>query len=252
MTLIERHFDAHQLNRVVNHPEVHRWVCGRIIGKIDLSSVVADQRNILLMGEYGGVLFAQLQGGLYEAHTSVLPEGRGTWTLAMVRAALHWMFCRTDAVEIMTRVPRGNLGARALAKAIGGRREFSNPGGWIIDNAPVSTDVFALRIQDWMRDAPGLVECGRWFHRRLEQEYARLGKTEPQHADDETHDRYVGIAAEMVLAGQPQKAAIFYNRWAVMAGYEPVTVVSANPVAIDIHNAVIGCRDGDLWVISCR
>src|SRR5947209_10090690 len=128
---IERHFDAKRLNEIVNHPSVYPWVQGAVTGELDLSDPISDPRNVLLMGEHGGVVFGWHSPGIYEAHTQVLPEGRGAWSVAMVRAALEWMFTRTDAMEIWTRVPHGNLGARALAKAIGGKFEFRMEKGWV-------------------------------------------------------------------------------------------------------------------------
>jgi len=250
--VIDRHFDAEAINRVINHPAVYDWVRGARAGFLDLSEAVADPNNVLLMGEHGGVFFEHKQPGLYEAHTQVLPAGRGAWTVDMVRAALHWMFSRTDAVEIATLVPKGNLAARALAKAIGGRCEFRRERGWVMNGEAVFADVFWLPIQEWMRTAPELPALGHWFHERLEAEYARLGKQEPIHADDAVHDRYVGAAVAMMLGGQPDKGAIFYNRWACMAGYEPVSIVSHDPVVVDIRDALLIVRETGFDVAACR
>lgn len=252
LSMIRRHTTADSLNEVVNDPSVWRWVHGAAEGRLDLSAVVADPANVLLMGEHGGVLFVRHQPGLYEAHTQVLPAGRGSWAIRMVRAALHWMFTHTDAVEIMTRVPKGNLGARALAKAIGGTLEFTSPIGWMMDGVIVPAGIYSLKIQDWMRSAGGLEERGHWFHDHLEAEYSRLGKIEASHPDDDNHDRYVGAAVEMILGGQPDKGVIFYNRWAVMAGYAPVSIVTRSPLTIDIRDALICVGGEDFWVMSCQ
>jgi hypothetical protein len=252
LSCIERETHPHHLNRVVNHPDVYPWVKGYAIGRLDMTAAIANPANVCLMGEHGGVLFVQLGPGLYEAHTQVLPGGRGAWTLGMVRAALHWMFTRTDAMEILTKVPRGNLAARVLTRAIGGVFEFTAPKGWVKDGDPTPADIFALRLQDWTKTAPGLVERGEWFHRRLEQEYARSGISVPQHEDDTTHDRYAGMAAEMLMGGQPAKGCMLYNRWAAMAGYAPVSVISLSPLTVDIRDAILCVRDQDFWVITCR
>lgn len=247
---IERTFDAMRLNEIVNHPSVYRWVKGPAEGKIDLTDVLASPVNVCLMGEHGAELFVKLQPGLYEVHSQCLPEGRGRWMLGFVQAALHWMFTRTDAVELVTRCP--NLAAKALAKAIGGTKEFTNPNGWILDGKTVPADIYALRLQDWMRTAPGLEERGAWFHDRLEAEYARHGMAEPPHPDDHVHDRYVGAACEMFLGDVPNKAAIFYNRWAGMAGYEPVKIIDYDPLTIDIRDAILIVREDDFWMPICR
>lgn len=248
--IVKRHTRADSLNEVVNEPSVYKWVHGSYKGALDLSSVVLNPYNYLLMGEYGGVLFTMHQPGLYEAHTQVLPAGRGQWTLDMVNAALNYMFTQTDAIEITTKVPKGNLGARALVRAIHGVFEFRRENGWVVDDVPVYADIFALRIQDWMRTAPDLTEKGVWFHNRLEAEYAKVGQVEPQHPDDIIHDRYVGAAVEMIQGGQTAKALVFYNRWAAMAGYAPIKVVTEAPLVLDISNALLVIRNKDFWLMS--
>lgn len=250
--MIERWFSADRLNAVVNDPSIYPWVCGEHVGHLDLRPVIDDRRNVLLMGEHGGVLFVLLQPGIYEAHTQVLPAGRGRWCLDMVNEALAWMFCRTDAVEIMTRCPQGNVAAKALARAIGGCYEFTNPNGWVFNRKPIPADIFALRIQDWMRTAEFLPAIGHDFHERLDEQYRALGVVSGVHPDDAIHDRYVGAAAAMIMGGQPHKAVIFYNRWAALAGYAPIALLREAPIRVDIRDAVLEVNGGTFEVTECR
>lgn len=249
---IKRHFTADSINEVVNEPSVYEWVHGPFEGHMDLTPLIADTHNVLLMGEFGGVMFIHHQTGLYEAHTQVMPNGRGSWTIKMVRAALHYMFTKTDAMEILTRVPQGNLGALTLVKIIHGVFQFRREQGWLKDGNVIPADVYALSVQDWMKSAPGLEERGHWFHTRLMEEYEKLGKTEPLHPDDANHDRYVGAAVDMMIGGQPGKAMVMYNRWAKVCGYQEISIVSESPLAIDIREAIIGVKNDDFWVMSCR
>ncbi len=251
LSKIRREKHASNLNRLLNHPEVYPFVKGACVGPLDLTSAVANEDNYLLMGQFGGLFFQALQPGLYEVHSQCYPEGRGAWMVNFVKGCLHWIFTRTDAVEIMTRCPHGNLAALGLARAIGGKREFTNPKGWILDNKVVPADIFGLRIQDWMRTAPGLEERGKWFHDSLENEYQKIGKTEPIHPDDSSHDRYVGLACEMILGGQPEKGIIFYNRWAALADYATIKLISRQPLALDIEEAILIVRpDGNFYVAA--
>lgn len=250
MDELERQHGAQRINRIVNDPSIYPHVKGYATGPLDLSAGVANPANVCLLGEHGGVLFEQMAPAVFEAHTQVLPKGRGAWTVTMVQAALMWMFARTPAVEIFTRVPKGNDAALGLVRAVHGVRQFTRKRGWVVDLDEVPADIYALDVKEWMRRAPGLEERGRWFHARLEQEYARHGRTEPPHDDDPVHDRYVGAACEMILSGHAQKGVVLYNRWAVMAGYQPVQIMSLNPVTINIRDAVIIIRGDDFWVPS--
>lgn len=250
--IIKRHTTAHMINEVVNHPDVYKWVHGNYKGPMDLTPLVLNPYNYLLMGEYGGVMFTMHQPGLYEAHTQVLPAGRGKWTLDMVNACIAWMFTRTDAVELITRVPKGNLGARALVRSIHATFEFRREDGWVMDGKSVYTDMYSLSIQTWMRTAPGLTERGLWFHNRIDTELHDKGIHQPEHVDTNTvHNQYVGAACEMVLGKQPHKALVFYNRWAVMSGYSPLSMVTETPLVLDVgNNVLIVVRNENFWVMT--
>lgn len=250
--MITRHFSAEKINTIINEPSVYEWVKGRFKGYMDLTPVIADLRNVLLVGEFGGTLFIQHQPGFYEVHTQVLPSGRGKWTLKMVQDSLKWMFTKTEAVEIFTKVPKGNLGARALVRAIHGSLEFRNKRGWVVKDEVVYADMFSLNIQTWVRTAPDLETRGKWFHDKLEAEYKKKNKVEPNHEDDPIHDRYVGCAVETILGGQAQKAVVFYNRWARMAGYADIKIVTSSPLVLDIQDALLMVRDQDFWVMTCQ
>ena len=249
---IERHTDAKHLNSIVNHADVYPWVRGPIEGPLDFSEAVSSDNVIALLGEHGGQVYHRLMPALFEAHSQFTPKGRGEWALEATRLSLHWMFTRTEAAEIVTRCPHGNPAAKALAKVVGGTFEFVRPNGWVMNGKPVPADMFSLKIEDWMRSASGLVEKCRWFHDRLKAEFDRHGATEPQHADDEVHDRYVGAACEMFLGGQALKGAALYNRWAVMAGYHPVWIASLDPVTVDIGTALVVVNGDDFIVPSLK
>lgn len=249
---IDKLTSATRVNEVVNHEKVYPWVHGTAVGPLDLTSVVQDPRNVTLWGEFGGVIFIGLQPSIYEIHTQVLPEGRGAWTVEMMDAALRWMFTKTDAMEIVTRVPKGNLGARALAQKVGFTKEFDRPNGWVMDHKPVPVGVWSLQLQGWMSKAPNLARSGEEFHDLLGIEYKKMGKIEPPHAPDDNHDRYVGAALEMIRGGQPFKAMVFYNRWAKLSGYQEISILKTEPVIIDIAESILMFKNDEIRVVACQ
>lgn len=247
---IGREFSAERINRVVNHPDVRPWVGGA--GELNLSSLVADPRNVLLMGQGGGVLFQWLEPGLYEAHTQFDPEHRGKEAVQNVRDALRWMFTRTDAVEIVTKVPLHNVSALGLVRAIHGRRIFERENVWPTESGSQTVAFYSLPIMDWAGSAPDIGKSGHWFHEKLEAAKAATEGALPPHADDEAHDQYVGATVEMIVAGQVGKGLAFYGRWARFAGYGPIAQIAANPVVLDIGDAILAVRDADFDVLLCR
>jgi hypothetical protein len=249
---VSRELSASRINFVVNHPEVRPYVGG--VGPLDLAGLVADPRNVLLMVDGGGCLFQWLGEGYYEVHTQFIPEARGAAAIQAVRDALWWMFTATDAVEIVTKVPDTNLGALGLVRAIHGTFQFSRPNAWQnADGALSGVKYYSKTLMDWVRDeSEELSKTGDWFHDKLAEAKTRMGASNPPHDDDHAHDRYVGMASEMISRGQLAKGVLTYNRWATFAGYAPVSVLSVDPVIIDVQDALLLVRGGDFEVIYCR
>lgn len=246
---------ADRLNAIANHEAVLPFISAGL-SSIDMSPLLADQRNAILLGEHGFMLFTPGQpfNMIYEAHTSVLPEGRGAWTRTFVLACLHWIFTRTAVAEVFTRCPHlDNVDStRRLAEFVGGQFLLTNHLGYPHEKGMIPADVFSLPVIEWARTAPGLVERGQWFHRKLEGEYRRLGRVEPNHPDDEAHDRYVGACVDMILAGNIDKGVQIYNRFATMSQYAPVVVMNTEPLLLDIQDAYLIVRGDDFYVHSLK
>lgn len=256
--MIERQHSADRINVILNHPAIRPWVANDSDGVIDLSETIADSRNVVLMGAHGGIAFLWMQPGVYEAHTQVLPAGRGGWTCELTEACARHMFTKTDAYDIATRVPAGHVAAKAAAEAQGMRYEFTRPDGVRFRNRIVDAHLYSFRLQDWVPTGAGLVQTGQWFHERLHEEAARLGIQETPHTDDENHNRYLGAAVEMVFGGQTLKGLGFYNRWVSMSRQaregklQHVSLVSVEPTIIQFDLGFLKFSEGDIEVIrSC-
>lgn len=254
--MISRAQDATQLNAILNHPQVRPWVANTGDGILDMSMVVADTRNIILMGEHGGCAFLFVQPGVYEVHTQVLPQGRGAWTRALTEACMRHMFTRSDAYEIVTRIPAGHIAAKAAAEAQGMRHEFTRESGVVFRDRRTAVHIYSFRLQDWAPRAPGLIDTGRWLHERMEKEAKRLGITTPTHDEDENHNRYVGASVEMVFGGHPAKGVGFYNRWVTLARQsrggvlQHVALVSVNPTVVRFDIGLMKFHADDIEVIQ--
>jgi hypothetical protein len=246
---VERHLKADVLNAIANDPDVRPWIApGR--EPLDLSFQVENRNNILLVGEHGCCMFLRMLPGVYEVHTQVRKEGRGEWTNALAAECVRQMFLRTDAYEIMTRVPKGHLGAKTAAVTVGMRYDFTREKECRFRDTLTDVHIYSFRLQDWLPMAPASVsDTGRRFHDRLHEEAERLGVKDPSHADDENHNLFVGAAVEMVQAGYPVKAALTYNRWAIASRHEPIALISVNPTVAKIdHGLYVTFADGDIRV----
>jgi len=247
--MIHREFSSNHINAILNDPSVRQSVADEGNKPLDISAAVSNQQNILLMGEFGGCMFFYLQPGVYEVHTQVLRHARGRWTRALTQACAEWMFTRTPAYEIVTRVPKLHIPARAAALAQGMRYEFTRPMECRFHGTVMDVDIHSFRIQDWAPTAPGMEAIGERFHDQLHAEADRLGIHAPAHADDPNHNQYVGICLAMARAGQVHKAVDFYNRWAVVSRHATISCVSVSPIVVQFDIGRLLLRGDDIEVL---
>lgn len=251
--MIRRSFDASDINPVLNDPSVFEAIKlpGVVAGELDVTPVIANPMNVLLMTEGGGIIFAQQEGGIYDVHTAFLEKHRGRHAIRASLEAYRWMFTHTDCMVLQTRVPRFNKAAEKFCRIVGATFEFCRPRTWASE-PPSDQSYWSLKYDDWVRRCPDVVVSGCTFHQRLDEEFARHKALHDNHPDEECHDRYVGACAETIYAGQPEKAVILYNRWAMFAGYGLIRLVSRSPLLIDIGSALLMVEGDNFKVIQCR
>lgn len=232
---IHQETDPGAVNRILNDPGVRPWIADAAEGPIDVSDKVENPNIVFLMGQFGGVMLMRIMIGIWEVHTFVLPEGRNGWSLEMVRSAQHWLFTKTDAYEVLTRIPRTHPAALGLAIKAGMTPEYHRPDGVKFNGQVVPVDVYKLSIQDWMMKSDQLERRGAEFHEWMNKEADKHGYTDP-HEPDPEHNRIVGATIEMFMGGQPVKALMAYNRWAWIARHATISLLEANPptIAMDI------------------
>lgn len=236
---VSRETDARNINPILNHPAVRPFIDSRD-GAIDVGPVVADPNNIVLAGRLGTCIYLYVMPGVFEVHSACLPEGRGPWMKAFAEASLQWMFTRSNAWEITTRVPHGHIPAKRLTEACGFRLEFSRPSECMFRKEEVGSDIYRHDLMDWAERSAWAREAGGAFHDQLHAEAARLKIEAPAHEDDPQHNCVAGAAIEMARNGQVVKAILYYNRWSYMARHAQIGLVSEDPPVIrmdlgDLH-----------------
>lgn len=147
--MIERQMSADHVNQIVNHPSIHPWVCGPTEEPLDLTGPIESGNYIALFGEHGGFLFYRVSDGIYDAHSAVLPSGRGKWAIRAARDALHWIFEREQAREVLMAVPHGNVAVRALVRILKARFQGTIENGWWRDGHAIPTDIYSMTRADF-------------------------------------------------------------------------------------------------------
>ncbi len=247
---VKRTFDPRPFNEVANHPAVRPWLGGE--GQIDVSAVVSNPANACFITDEGGFIAHKLGDGRYEVHSLFLPEGRGGKALKCARESMAYMFLATDCTELVTKCPDGNGAALGLARIGGFQEQFRREKCWAFNGEMVGVSHQSLTLQRWLIRDEECLKRGQWFHDKLEAAKMAAGSERVVHDDDDAHDRHVGASVGMVLAGNPRKAVWAYNRWAVFAGYAPITLLSEAPPVIDVVDAVVAPNGGDMEVLLCR
>jgi hypothetical protein len=256
--VLRRTFDAAEVNPIVNHPSVLSMITVPGIATADLTEVLRDPRNICLVTDGGCIMFGHAHGqfdkepGIYEVHTNFLPEYRGRHAIRASLAAYRWIFTHTDCMALVTRVPAFNRAADMFCRIVGATKEYERKAIWPTATGPVDLAFWALRYDDWVRKTSALSATGHAFHQRLEAERIRHHVDEPLHIDEECHDRYVGACVETVYAGQPEKAIVLYNRWAMISGYMEISLIARSPLVIDIGDALLQVGDHEFKVIKFK
>jgi hypothetical protein len=247
-TRVRRVFDATEINPIVNHPEVFPRVAEWGSNPIDLAALIADHRNVMLMGIGGGIFFHFLDIGLYEAHTAFLPEHHGLETLDFARDAITWMMTNTDCIELVTKVPVFNRPAMTFTLAAGLTFDFERQDAWNGPDGRCGVRYYSMSYQRWAANAAGLVDIGAKFHVKLHAECSG-----DEHPDDLAHDQHVGAAIAAAMGGQVDKAIVFYNRWGARAGYAPIRLASrpGEPAIINIGTALIYVGADGVEVLKC-
>lgn len=257
--ILSRTFDPNDVNPILNHPSILPLITVPGVDTIDVTALITDPRNVFLLAPHaseiapcGCIAFCIQEPRLYEVHTNFLPEHRGRGALRASLAAYRWMFTHTDCMALQTRVPAFNKAAERFCMIVGATREFDRKAVWPTKEGPVDMSFWSLRYPDWVRKTPSLNASGRTFHQRLEAERIRHGIQEPQHADEDCHDRYVGACVETIYGGQPEKAVALYNRWAAFAGYGAIALIARSPLVIDIGEALLQVGHDDFKVIKFK
>lgn len=214
-SLINRSFDAEFINSVINDPSVKDAV--EVVGDGDISALVNDVNNVLLVTDHGGFLFVHVQQGVYEVHTQMLESGRGIDAYSAAVECARYMFTLTNCMRIISKARPENKGARKLAAEVLNHKGFNG-----------TYHYYSLEYMEWVETDEIVKVEGERFHDLVE------GDT--NHINDDTHDYHVGGALMLCKSNNALKAQQVYNYWAIASGYEMANINSLSPLIISIGN----------------
>lgn len=219
--MLRRTFSADFINSVLMDESVSEGA--EILGTADISQIASNPENVVLVNEYGGFIIIKKMPGVYEYHTQFLPDGRGKKAFKAAHESLLYMFTKTDCERVITRVNVNNPSVQRFTEKFMGL-EGTNQG----------YHYYQLNIDSWIKVSQQCLNRGHKFHETVQEH--------TNHGEDSIHDHYVGAACLMAEAGNFNKAQYFYNRWAVMSGYEPIYIISEMPTVLKIGDMILNER----------
>lgn len=236
--------DPAEYARLANDPSVLPFIVPAPCEAIDFTGFFENPENIGFLYNDCGFIVHNLEPGVYEVHSLALPHVRGPYVLAAASLSIRFMFFATGAMELLTRVPEGNVAATALTRKVGFSPEFVREKAWNAEDGLKDVSFYAMRYPEWVKHQDWLKEGGEWFH-------SLFGVSE-DHPDDDSHNLYVGALMETVLAGQPDKGAFLYNRYARFAGYGTVDIVEREPLTFLVDEHLVKLADGKVEIARCQ
>jgi len=231
---------AAELNEIINHPDV---IKGHLVnGSNPPFDVTAnfDNGGFGVIGEGYGFLMDFIVPGVYEVHTSILPDYRHQ-SVEITLDSMAEVFTETSTIEIVTRI-KDNKPAKRLALSVGMRQTFRRN----------DYEFFSIHISRWAGKADGFQELGQQFHELCEKsgiENEHIAAMQDP-GEDENHNQYVGIALAMAAAGLYEKAVWFYNLWARLAGFHPASMIDDNKAYVG--GAVVEFIDDEMRIVKCQ
>jgi hypothetical protein len=257
MITLERTTDVEEADPILKHPDIFPDITddnNPDPDKVDFRPMVENEYNYILKIMDGDEVIGlwtllELSIGYYDIHTNILPEHRGAKGFDAAEKLLEYMFIRTPATFLMTRVPEGHKHGELFARKNGllpgwTRKDEIKKNGSMLD-----MNNFYITIIDWFfRHGHNYEALGKRFHDAVE----RAIDHKP-HDDDETHDQCVGVVSEMCFAGNAPKGAGFYNSLGPLLGYQPIKLMWENDghFCFDIYDHIIKVnKDFDVQVLE--
>jgi hypothetical protein len=156
-------------------------------------------------------------------------------------------------MEVVTKVPVSNRPALRRAPQMGFQRRFERAEAWVETDGRLGPLVyFGFTLDTWIETDERAPLEGAAFHATLERAKRAAGSALAPHDDDPAHDRAVGAAVQMMRAGNVRKAVWTYNRWARLAGYQLITLLSETPVAIEFDDVVVEVGGQAMEILRCQ
>ncbi len=240
-----RTFDSDRFNEIANHSDVRSHLGGE--GVLDFTELCGNVQNYCFLTDNldGGYLLQYIGDGTYIVHTIALKSARGTPMATLMAEGFKFMFTATDCMEIQTFVPDGNRAAERWTEFAKFKKTFRRENYFLLNGNIVGVQFYNMTYADWVYNSEECKKSGEEFHKFIESKLEH-----DNHPEDEIHDKFVGAAILCCEANNSGKGILQYNKWAMLAGYQPSKIISLTPLVINIGSAVLQSYNNSMEVLK--
>ncbi len=147
--MLRRTKDEQEVHEILNHPDNVEYVTVGNQDRIDLTNDIKNDKNIVLMDDFGLFFFHCIDDGIYECHPCFLKEGRGKHAFKSAKEAIEYMFLNTTCIEIYACSPKPYKHARLLASHSGLRHVDTLEKHFEKKGEKHDVDVFSINYKEW-------------------------------------------------------------------------------------------------------
>lgn len=147
--MLRRIYRCEPLNEVVNHKDILPLIGWNREGKIDLSSLFKNKKNLFFLTENGFISITNVSTTIYEIHCGFTKQAKKNEKWDGVREVINHTFELTPCINLIAPIASANLPARIMARKMG--FEFVGKDLTFYDNFLDQLNYlnYGLNHQDW-------------------------------------------------------------------------------------------------------
>jgi len=148
--------DRNRINEILGHDSVWPWISDDNTPKnvrYTLGQYFMEEPGTVVLhpNEYSVFIFRPVNSVTYEAHTNILPSGRGVEAIGAGKGALKWMFKNTPCQKVITWVPVFNRMASIFARMCGLKREGNATKSYLKDGELHDQILLGITKEEFMK-----------------------------------------------------------------------------------------------------
>lgn len=211
--------DIPEIQAILDEPSVKEGALLPSVSRLD-ATVFFESCKMIYMAPGGCFALVYLSPFQVDAHTLFRPAYRGKRAFRAAMEAIEQIFTTTDTLEIFTQVHKQNRPVQMFTGSVGFTR-LMEEGDFIF---------YHLTLSDWLAQAKGLEQACPFEVQSLFQ------------------GKLAGFARKCFEAGLLSRGIGTYNVWAVRLGWPLFTVLSTDPIRIDLGGCIVSIHSGRVEV----